>query len=265
LPDIVSTPHDELNSALFPTGDEFYFCIWEPDGSYSLMVTVRDDGKWSPPRKASFAEQYSNVDPAVSPDGSRLFFVSNRPREEGSTTKDWNVWVVHREGVGWGPPIDVGEPVNTSGDEFFPSVAGDGTLYFTAKREGGLGERDIYRASLTDGRHNQVEHLPRPVNSEFDEGDVCVAPDSDYLTVKINGREDSFGRGDLYISFRLPDSSWSELRNMGDKVNTEHHEYSPSVSTDGKILFFTRVINGKSDIYWINAGFLTSLRPVDLQ
>lgn len=256
LNELFSAPdRAELNGTITPDGREFYFSVWEEDGSFTLKFSKFSEGAWSSPETAPFAGEYSNVDPCLSADGKRLYFISNRPDRDGNT--DWDIYMVQREEAEWSQAFALRPPINLEGDEFYPSVSSDEVLYYTSKGDDSLGERDIYRVHLMADQH-VVEHLPSPVNSPLDEGDVCVAPDGSYLIIKINGRDDSLGRGDLFISRQMESGNWSELKNLGPGINSEHHEYSPMLTPDGRFLLFTRVVNGESDIYSVSTDVIIS-------
>lgn len=107
-----------------------------------------------------------------------------------------------------------------------------------------------------DGVYQAPENLGQVVNSENYEGDVYVARDESYLVVSINGRQDSFGGADLYISFRSPDDSWTPLKNLGSEVNSDKRDFCPMVSPDGKYLFFSSKRAGEGDIFWVDAVVL---------
>jgi Tol biopolymer transport system component len=85
------------------------------------------------------------------------------------------------------------------------------------------------------------------------------------LIVNSNGRPDDLGRGDLYISFKKKDSSWTPLKNMGKEINSEYTDYCPMLSPDGKYLFFTSTRTGNGDIYWVDAKIIEDLKPKELQ
>ena len=79
-PGIISTDRSEINSVFAPDRDEFYFTAWTKETGAKIMVTSQIDGRWTAPEVASFSEDYSNVDLAISYDGKRVFFGTRRPR-----------------------------------------------------------------------------------------------------------------------------------------------------------------------------------------
>jgi hypothetical protein len=285
---IVSTGMSERDLTMTPDGTEIYFSAQVGrEATFSAIVVTRQvDGKWTLPEVAPFSGQYFDLEPAVSPDGGRFFFVSNRPREgSNQPVADEDIWVMEREGAGWSAPHNLGPPVNTDNPEFFPSVTLDGTLYYTAK--GDDGKEAIYRARPLGGGFSEPERLGPEVNSGKARFNAFVAPDESFLILPIFGREDSIGAVDYYVVFRSEDDRWSEPINLGDKINTPTGaEWSASLSPDGKALFFMSSrsvivnrraprrmsydevrklhdlsMNGNPDIWWVDAAAVRALRP----
>ncbi len=291
-PGIVSTGMYTRDVAMTPDGDEIYYCVMEA-GFSIVLKTKLVDGRWTKPEVAPFSADaaHQEIEPHIAPDGRKMFFLSDR-RPDGVTLEPdergrWanqDIWVVDRVGDGWGQPYNLGPPVNTDSSEFFPSVTRDGTIYFTRSNQA-TRESYIYRSRFIDGQYAEAERLPAQVNSTNSQYNAFIAPDESYIIVPVAGREDSFGGTDYYIVFRSDDDVWSEPINLGDRVNTPAGaEFSPYVSPDGKYFFFMssrrtpwsevpdtlsydyirqRVNdsgNGKSDIYWMDAGFLEELR-----
>src|SRR5262249_13600695 len=89
-----------------------------------------------------------------------------------------------------------------------------------------------------DGRYNAPENLGSAINTEFDEYEPLIAPDQSFLIFMASGRPDGHSRSnDLYLS-RRKDGAWTPAENLGDEINSHREEYSPSLSPDGKYLFF---------------------------
>lgn len=260
-PGIISTAGSEINSAFTPDGNEFYFTTWTEETGTMIMVAQQVDGRWLKPVRASFSTHPTDVDPAVSPDGKRMVFGSRRPRPGQTTTRDgFDLWFARREGNAWGEAEYMGPVVNAGSSQVYATLTHDHTMYFQTVREGSLGKADIFRARMAGGQHLPAENLGPAINSEHYEGDVFIATDESYLIVTVYGREDDLGGGDLYISFRSNDGEWSELKNMGEAINTNAREFCPMVSPDGKYLFFTSKRHGEGDIFWIDAKIIGTLR-----
>lgn len=238
---VISTAENEMNAAFTPDGRTLYFARKGGDGRFAVILESRDrgNGRWSAPTVASFSGQYPDYDPIVSPDGRQLLFISKRPVNGTAPRPDFDIWVAARTASGWGAPRRLDAPINTDGDELYPSVASDGTLYFSScGRSDSKGRCDLYRAPLVNGRYPTVEHLGGPINTSASETDPYVAPDQSYIVFAVYGRTDGAGDGDLYVSHREGDV-WTAPRPLGSGVNTVAREYCPIVSPDGRWLYFT--------------------------
>jgi len=183
-PGIVSTGLTDRDVAMTPDGNEFYFtaAVGNRFHRSAIVVVRRVEGRWMAPEVAPFSGRYTDMEPAISADGSRFFFMSKRPRT-GSAEEDANedIWSMERQGDGWGEPQNLGAPINTDVPEFFPSVTRDGTLYFT-RRDDGRSE-SIYRSRWLDGRYQEPERLGEEVNSAPTQFNAFIAPDESYLIV----------------------------------------------------------------------------------
>ena len=282
-PGIVSTNTREWSMASTPDGLELFFGVVTDERSW-ILHTKEVDGRWTDLAVASFSGMYNDYDLTMSPDGNRVYFTSNRPVDNpGPVLENSDIWYVDRSVDGWGDPVHFPEPINTGMRELYPSESRDGYVYFFSTRPGGFGSFDLYRVACREGEFGAPENLGASINTEENETDACISPDGDYL-VFTSSRTGGFGSGDLYVSFRTDEGGWTQAVNLGDAVNTEHLEFCPSVSRDGKYLFFTsnrpkaEAISGTSavreelgltpsserpdiDIYWIDADFIESFRP----
>ncbi|MCP5107844.1 MAG: hypothetical protein GY950_30935 [bacterium] len=258
-PGIISTGKNELNAVFSPKGDEFFFCV--SDRKYIIMYTKQVNGTWIKPQVAPFSGKYSDVDMAYSPDGNRLYFCSSRPAPWSSNPGD-DVWYCQRlKDGGWSKPKNLGIPLNSPGNETYPSFAANGNMYVASSRRGGKGSKDVYCAKFINGKFSKPVNLGDAINTMYGEGDTFIAPDESYLIVSSWGRPDDTGRGDLYISFKTKDGNWGKAKNMGKPINTRVIEYCPMLSPDGKYLFFTR----GGDIYWVDAKIIDKYRPKELK
>ena len=293
-PGIVSSGLHTRDFTMTPDGREIYFCVILGNFDYSSILVTRqaDDGSWSEPSVLPLAANpaWKDLEPHVSPDGLRLYFMSDRPNLAAGETEpdDTDIWVADRAGAGWGEPRNLGAPVNSDAAEYFPSTTRDGTLYFTREdpttRMGG-----IFRSRLLEsGEYGQPEKLGEAVNSTPNVFNAFVDPDERWLIVPTFGREDSFGRTDYYVCFPDPDEEggWTGPFNLGDRVNTAGgQEFSAAVSPDGRWLFFMAArageelfgeegmtlpgiwrafgspLNGSPNIYWIDAEVIEGARP----
>jgi Tol biopolymer transport system component len=188
------------------------------------------------------------MDPFITPDGQRLYFSSIRAAD-GSPSGDLDVWVVERTKDGWSAPARVGPEVNSAGDELYPSVSRDGTLYVASgPMRPRPGEHfDIYRAQRRGSGFAPRERLGDAINTQPVAGGGIVdawefnpeiSPDGRVL-VFTSLRPGGHGLGDLYVS-RFEGGAWTPARNLGPRVNTAADEYHPTLSRDGRSLYFVR-------------------------
>jgi hypothetical protein len=175
---------------------------------------------------------------------------------------------------GWSEAKLIGPPISTAANELYPVFGADGSLYFNSDRAGGLSRSlpdmfpsDLYRPPrLPDGSFGQPVNIGPPVNSDYGTGDLSLAPDESYMVMPLR-HLGSLGRGDLYVSFRHPDGAWGQPVSLGDQINTEHHEWCPMVTPDGKYLFFSRWMNETwetataGNVYWVDVRILDQVRP----
>jgi hypothetical protein len=220
-PDVVSSAHEEFGAAFTPDGNTLYFNRADPT-RYTfqlIMVSHFRNGRWTKPEVASFSGRWRDIDPALSPDGKRLFFASNRPVKDGEPVrKDFDVWMVERDGTVWSAPRHVPE-ASTDESETNTSVAANGALYVTRMPVGTGGKRAIYRHPWKDGRYGPGEKLPAIINdATHGAGNHYISPDERYLLFSSENRPGSLGRYDLWVSFREA-NGWSTPRNLGAAVN----------------------------------------------
>ncbi|MFN8394503.1 MAG: hypothetical protein U0176_07510 [Bacteroidia bacterium] len=136
--------------------------------------------------------EYSVGHACVSSDGSKMYLVSDMPGGQGG--KD--IYVSTRQGSGWSQPRNLGAPVNTLGDEMFPYLHSDGTLYFASNGHPGLGHLDIFKAKL-DEPEVKIRNLGYPINSPFDDFAFLLESDgaNGYLS---SNRTGGMGDDDIY-------------------------------------------------------------------
>jgi WD40-like Beta Propeller Repeat len=232
-----STPYRDLT--MNKEWTEAYFTIQGHSRSFSAIVKIeKKDGKWSSPTVAAFSGKYNDLEPSFSPDGKRLYFVSNRPTPENPNKKDMDIWYVQKTDKGWSDPINLGAPINTSSNEFYPSVALNGSIYFTAQYNRTKGS-DIYCGKWEDGKFLEPVALGAEINESTFEINPFILPDESFLIFSAYNRPENIGSADLFISTRGVDGNWQRAIHLPEPINSSSIDYCPFVSPDGKILFFT--------------------------
>ena len=236
---VVSTPADEFGGQLDPDGVTLFFNRSIPRSQiYTIFTAHRAHGQWSAPQVVPWSGVWRDFDATVSPDGRRLYFISDRPRDGHTPQENYDVWRLDRTPTGWSAPRDLGAPINGEWGTHFASEAADGTLYFTSDRPGGTALVDVWRAKRAGDGYAPPENLGPTINgaNQFNL-EAVIAPDQSYLILSAAGRDDSQGDSDLYVCYQR-DGKWLAPQSLGPGVNTAAREYSPRLSPDGRKLIF---------------------------
>jgi hypothetical protein len=236
---IISNSHYSRDLAISPNGEEIFYTSVSPRNKFSTIIHLKKSGNtWIQAQIASFSGQYSDLEPFIHPNGKQLFFASNRPVDTGETVKDFDIWFVEKDAQGqWTSPNRLPENINTVTDEFYPSIANSGNLYFTASYDDAKGREDIYKSTWDGSKFSDPVSLDS-VNSAFFEFNAFIAPDESYLIYSSFGREDGLGRGDLYISFN-ENEIWTPGKNLAEPINSSYLDYCPFVDSNLGVLYFT--------------------------
>jgi len=245
---VVSTGDYETHPAFSPGGDTLYFLKGLPDANFfSICVSFKRGGKWTSPAVAPFSGQYTDADPFVAKDGKTLYFVSNRPVNEGEPVKpDWDIWKVSIGVTGWGKPVHLDSAVNSSSSEYFPTIADNGDLYFGSGRKGGKGRSDIYVARWVDGKYAQPENLGDSINTADNEYEPYIAPDERYI-IFMATYPNGLGNADFYISRRI-DGVWGKAQRLPEPINSSATEWGGKMTRDGRYFFFGSSRNKVGDV-----------------
>lgn len=289
-PGLLSTGLAERDVVFNPDGNELFYGLTF-GGTVTFLTSRRlPDGTWTEPEIPVFARDLDHAyfEPCYSPDGNTLYFLTTRPTEGERDLPGWgnqNIFAVDRQADGrWGEAYDLGPAINTADGEFFPSMTKGGVLYFTRSKPG-TRDTEIYRSRKVDGQWTVAERLPDVVNGNHRAYNSYIHPDETYLLACVGG--EAAAQGQYMVFFRSEDDVWSPAISLGEAVNLPGtRAISQSLSPDGRYLFFasedkdalpegqrinysqildnqSRPRNGASDIYWIDAAFIESLRPVE--
>ena len=281
---IVSKGENEILAKPSPDGNEFFYATKDSIHPLTVMHTKQENGIWTKPQVASFSGKYYDCVTSISPDGRYLFFVSMRPQKPGEPPFDvQNIWVIERQGNEWRNPVMLPPPINSGARELDATLTKDGTFYFSTTREGIKGR--ICRSKWINGEFTNPESIYDMFKFNMPFIEIARDPDENYLIFVSYDQKDGFGGFDLYISFDKDNGVWKNPKNMGDGINTSANEHFPSISPDGKYIFFVsdRISdeflsqdnltpeqlqkmknspqNGSSDIYWVDAKIIEDLRP----
>jgi len=220
-------------------------------GGFDIYVSQRPtvDAPWGAPINLGSDVNTASDEqaPALSLDGHRLYFHSNRPGGFGGTDLYASRRHNKRDDFGWQPAENLGSGVNTAAQELQACVFEDDetgliTLYFTSpNRPGGLGGWDIYASTLQPDETFGTPVLVVELSSPFDDRAPGIRRDGLEIIFPSNrpGSLGSLGLDDLWVSTRPSTSDpWSVPLNLGPVVNSEFSDAQPELSFDGTTLFF---------------------------
>jgi hypothetical protein len=230
--------------AMTTAQNEIYFTVESYKKEYSYIAFIRRNkkGNWSQPKVASFSGMYKDLEPFLSPNGLTLYFATNR-KDNISTEikKDIDIWYVTRTSLKskWSEPKNIGSVINTSANEYYPSVTNNGDLFFTAAYKDAKGKEDIYVSRYVNGKYQKPVSLSSAINTEKYEFNAYVAPDESFMIFTSYGRKGSYGGGDLFISFKNKQNQWLPAENLGASINSNKIDFCPFIDLKTNTLYFT--------------------------
>jgi hypothetical protein len=242
-PGVISGPANDGAPTFTPDGSSLYFGRSNASWSF-ILESHKVAGVWQQPQIAPFSGQWSDSQPALSPDGKRLVFVSLRgpavPPASGTVIgRVAAIWEVDLSGGKWGEPRRLPDTVNLSPRVFKPSIAADGSLYFMAKTEDAKTWR-LYRSQYNNGTYAKAEPLPFSDGNHTDV-DPQIAPDQSFLIFSSAGRaKPDDAHEHLYITFKTG-ATWGEiipLRYEGDYEKNPSDDGEANLGA-GQLLYFT--------------------------
>lgn len=196
---------DEGTPSFSVDGREMYITQCLTDPTYprfaQIAVSSRADAAWGKPKKLEITRDTlsSFAHPALSPDGNWLYFVSDMPGGKGG----FDIWRVRLIGGTTGGVENLGAPINTAGNEMFPTFRPNGDFYFSSDGHGGLGGLDIFIAKVGKDRRYHIEHPGFPLNSQGDDFGMTFEGKHNRGFFSSN-RGDARGWDHIY-SFELPE------------------------------------------------------------
>ncbi len=156
------------------------------DGTYKLNIleAVMDENGFSMVQPMPFTtNDYNFAHPSISQDGFVLYFSSDMEGGKGGM----DIYMVRKDSSGtWGTPVNMGDKVNTAGNEVFPFISAKNVLYFSSNGLDGLGGLDIYETTLKDGMPTKVYNMGEPINSKNDDFGMWLMEDCHYGFISSN-------------------------------------------------------------------------------
>ncbi|MEM7549696.1 MAG: hypothetical protein AAF363_08480 [Bacteroidota bacterium] len=227
---------------------EVYFSAVIVGQKVAIYYSKLQDEKWSPIKRADFTkgEKDTEMKPFVSLIEDKIYFAAYN-----AETKSPKIWYVTRTKDSWNEAKPIESPINN--DRVFCLNQGkSGGFYYTS-----LEKRKMF--SIKDiNPESTIEDL----NIEFGT-QGCISPSQDYLVVNARKKEYEQSKNDLYVYFKMKDGSWSKPFRFGEEINSNVSETVPSITPDGKYMFFSRYNEegGLSNFYWVSTEVIEKLRP----
>jgi outer membrane protein OmpA-like peptidoglycan-associated protein/Tol biopolymer transport system component len=207
----INTPnYNEGAQSISPDGKYLFFTGCNRPDSYGrcdIYVSRKEGNDWGKAINLGnvINSEYWESQPSISPDGSTLYFLSNRPGGVGS----YDIWesTLTEDGK-WTNPVNLGPKVNTPYDESTPFIHADGkTLYFSSNGWPGFGDKDIFYSRMNaNGEFETPINLGYPINSYNEEIGLMVTADGKEGMFSSNMQGGGFGELDIY-HFKLPEKA----------------------------------------------------------
>ncbi|WP_086933967.1 TolB family protein [Agarilytica rhodophyticola] len=232
-----------------PELDEVYFSANKKGGLTDIYFSKLENGKWKPVKKAKFTQgrKDEEMHPFVSLDGEKIYFTALN-----SDNTDTKIWYAKRLGNAWSKAAKLESPINKN-DVFYSNLAKNGDLFYT-----NISKRKMYYSPNKNGKFPEVQELDIKFGIHG-----FISPSQDYLLVNARNKNEGRKDHDIYVYFKKKDGTWTHPINLGNSVNSKFNETVPSLTPDGKYLFFSRYNEegGLSNFYWVSTKIIESLKP----
>lgn len=234
----ISTGLYERDFAVHPNKKWIAFSRGNSDQTQMGIVLYRDS---THQKLVSFSGVYRDIEPFFHPNGTQLFFASNRPFPGRDSLSDYNIWSCSfdESSGSLGEPIPLPEVINTTADEFYPSITLNNDIFFTAEYKGITKKEDILVSRWKNGRYQTPELLPEHINSEFYEFNAYISADESVLFFSAYGRANEFGGGDLYMSSKEDDGRWSKPILLPEPINSKQLDFCPFWDEAEQVLYLS--------------------------
>ncbi len=237
-------------------GSTMYFSCHDrrdPAGA-DICVSRRVNREWSKPEIVGSpisSTEWREQEPLLSPDGTELYVMSDRPGGLGSV----DIWVSKLVDGEWTELQNLGAPINSPFADHCLYFAGPdwSIAYWTSTRPGGYGGNDIWMSERLDGVWQDAVNLGPQVNSEV--SDHHSLPSADGLSLYVtSNKEGGYGAEDIYITTQDENGVWGPMVNLGPLINTEQDDRCPAFSPDYTIFYWDSERAGgfgAKDLWWV--------------
>lgn len=192
-----------------------------------IFISALKDGKWSKVKPFQYnSDAFSVAHASISADGQKLYFASDMSGGQGGM----DIWVCEKDGENWGPPKNLGNKVNTTGEEVFPYIRNDGVLYFSSNWHPGFGGLDVFSATKAKEKFANVKNLGAQLNSSTDDFGIVFTGDNStgYFS---SDRSNGIGLDDIYSFTAL-----NKILNVEGKIVVSQNINNPLKNAEVKLL-----------------------------
>lgn len=277
-PGYVSSGIYTRDVSIAPDGKSVYFSA-SSRGFNFIMFTEQINGVWTEPKIASFCGNgaWYDYEPLVTPDGNRILFLSTRPPAGKDPKPGWfyeDIWAVDKTEQGWSEPKPLDSSINTDNGEFFPSVALNGTLYFTRSY---ADSNRIFRSEQNATAYAAPKIVTIDGSEHLKYYNAFISPDESYMIACVSGLDST--NNPLYaVAYSKEKGKFHPFERLPESINRPgQRATAASVSSDGRFLFFAssapknpelnikpgisqtqlfemlqKPQNGMSNVYWVS-------------
>lgn len=229
----VNSTQNELSGIIVDSGNKLYFSR-SVGGQNDLFVSLREGDQWGRPA-ALFqlnTALYNELNPTFSPDGSRIFFTSDRAGGSG----EFDIWTSEFISSSWSTPVPLGPEINTSNSEWYAAVDADG-IYVSARTESGQNRGDIFYAPGSYPNYAVRAVIPALATPNRE---MSVYPIAALKELYITRGSDGAPFDDIWLSI-YEDGAWMPPTRVQCDVNTSEYEQYPTLNySDYELLFASR-------------------------
>lgn len=205
-----------------------------------LYVARKEKEIWHVESRLPFVkDEFAYTHPSISKDGKKLYFSSDMDGGKGGS----DIYVSHNIDGTWFTPVNLGDSINTAGNELFPSLR-DSVLFFSSDKSGGLGGLDIYQATIDGSLYRAVKNLGAGINSKADDFGMTFTENGKSGFFSSN-RDGAKGKDDIYF-FKVIKTAIVESRELCGQFHYRKLGGSPTdmevllMDEEGNLVFETK-------------------------
>jgi WD40-like Beta Propeller Repeat len=247
-PNFISlTNRYEISISFSSYVEEIFYTVQYPNEKMKIFSRKLKNNKWSEEYELDLLVDSENsyaMEPFPSPKNDNLYFTV-------CDSVGCDIWFVEKMNDQWQNSTKLDSDLNND-IVFYSTFNQNGDMFYT-----NVSKMKTYLATFQNSKYSKFEIAGIGGAHAF------PSPDGKYVLVNSKGE---FGKSDIFVFFKEENNTWSKPINLGEKINTNCSESCPSLSPDGKILFFNRHCeenNDSYDIFWINSRFIYNLEPQD--